>query len=192
GFYSPITPSDGLHFGYDTELIPQLPADSMYRRRAPDRTLDWTNDQHLTAGWVTARVPAFFKLRKSEARRERLNIRQSGDDTTLVNGLGAEIEKLWWADASGKIHSAENIAAGAQASLKATELKASARSSKLRETYGGDWLTEFNAFSNKPQEVLMPNTYLAVLKGAPFVEEGLKNVKTRSARNLVYGVGGER
>ena len=34
----------------------------------------------------------------------------------------------------------------------------------------------------------MPNSYLAVLDGSPFVEEGLKNVKTRKARNLVYGI----
>ncbi|MGH9801956.1 MAG: hypothetical protein ACRD82_16465, partial [Blastocatellia bacterium] len=57
--------------------------------------------------------------------------------------------------------------------------------------YSGDWLKEFQAFASKPQEVLMPNTYLAVLNGAPFVEEGLKGVKTRNARNLVYGVGSE-
>ena len=115
-FYSPITPSEGLHFSYDTELIPQLPSGWDYRRRVPERTIDWTNDQHLDTGWVAARVPAFFKLQKNEARRERLNIRQSTDgNATLVNGLGAEIAQLWWADASGKIYSAENIAAGAQA-----------------------------------------------------------------------------
>ena len=192
-FYSPITPSEGLHFSYDTELIPQLPAGWDYRRRVPERTIDWTNDQHLDTGWVAARVPAFFKLQKNEARRERLNIRQSADGTaTLVNGLGAEIVQVWWADASGKIHSAENIAAGAQASLKTTELKASATPSQLRQAYSGDWLEAFKAYGEKPQEVLMPNSYLAVLNSAPFVEEGLKNVKTRNARNLVYGVGGER
>ncbi len=192
-FYSPITPSEGLHFSYDTELIPQLPQGWDYRRRVPERTIDWTNDQHLDTGWVAARVPAFFKLQKNEARRERLNIRQSANGgATLVNGLGAEIAQVWWADATGKIHSAENIAAGAQISLKPTSLKASATPTKLRQTYSGDWLKEFKTFSENPQEVLMPNSYLAVLNSAPFVEEGLKNVKTRNARNLVYGVGGER
>ncbi len=192
GFYSPITPSEGLHFGYDTELIPQLPRYWDYRRRTSDRTVDWTNDQHLDSGWVSARVPAFFKLRKSEARRERLNIRQSADGkATLVNGLGAEIAQVWWADANGKIHSATNIAAGAQASLQATELKATGTPTRLREAYDGDWLKEFQKFSAEAQTVLMPNCYLAVLNGSPFVEEGLKNVKIRSGRNLVYGVGGE-
>ncbi len=191
-FYSPITPSEGLHFSYDTELIPQLPQGWDYRRRVPERTIDWTNDQHLDTGWVAARVPAFFKLQKNEARRERLNIRQAGSGATLVNGLGAEIAQVWWADADGKIYSAENVAAGAQASLKATGSKASTTPSKLRLAYSGDWLKEFKAYTDKPQEALMPNSYLAVLNSAPFVEEGLKNVKTRNARNLIYGVGGER
>lgn len=188
GFYSPITPSEGLRFSYDTELVPQLPNDWDYRRRTPERTVDWTNDQHLESGWIVARVPAFFKLRKNEARRERLNIRQSGDEATLVNGLGAEIAQIWWADAGGEIHSAQNIAPGAQAKLQATDLKASATTSRLREIYSGDWLKEFQSLTNKPQEALMPNCYLAVLNGAPFVEEGLSGVKTRTARNLVYGV----
>lgn len=192
GFYSPITPSEGLRFSFDTELVPQLPSYWDYRRTLPSRTVDWTNDQHLESGWISARIPAFFKLRKSETRRERLNIRQSGEAVTLVNGLGADIAKVWWADASGKIHSAENIAAGAQASLSATELKTYATPPRLRGAYIGDWLKEFKAFSDQPQQVLMPNSYLAVLNGAPFVEEGLKDVKLRTARNLVYGVGGER
>lgn len=188
-FYSPITPSEGLHFTQDTELSPQLPESYSYRRRAPERTIDWTNDQHLSAGWITARVPVFFKLRKSETRRERLNIQsEAGGAATLVNGLGAEISQVWWADADGKIHTATNVPAGAQARLQATELKASTTVSRLRDAFSTDWLEQFKEFTDKPQEVLMPNSYLAVLEASPFVEEGLKGVKTRKTRNLVYGV----
>lgn len=188
-FYSPITPSEGLHFTQDTELSPQLPESYSYRRRAPERTIDWTNDQHLSAGWITARVPVFFKLRKSETRRERLNIQpEAGGAATLVNGLGGEISQVWWADANGKIHTATNVPAGAQAALQDTGLKASAAVSRLRDAFSRDWLEQFKLFTDKPQEVLMPNSYLAVLEASPFVEEGLKGVKTRKARNLVYGV----
>ena len=65
-FYSALTPSDGLHFGYGTELTPL--AHSMTTNVA--RTVDWTHDQHLASGWVTARVPAHFMVRKerNEAR----------------------------------------------------------------------------------------------------------------------------
>ncbi len=188
GFYSPVTPSEGLHFTTNTELIPQLSESYSYQRRPAERTIDWTNDQHLSAGWVTARVPAFFKFRKSETRRERLTIRLEAGAVSLVNSLGADISQVWWADAEGNIHSATNIPAGAQTKLQATSLKASAEASRLRAAFSEDWLEQFKAFTEKPQEVLMPNSYLAVLEASPFVEEGLKGVKTRKARNLVYGI----
>lgn len=189
-FYSPITPSEGLHFGYDTELDPQLPGNLRYGRRGiSERTIDWTNDQHLDSGWITARVPVFFRLRKSETRRERLSIRQeTNGNASLVNGLGAEISQVWWADGNGKIHSATNIPAGAQAILQPTDLKAAGEPSTLREAFNQNWLEQFKLFSDQPQTVLMPNSYLAVLNASPFVEEGLKSVKLRIARNLVYGI----
>lgn len=189
-FYSPVTPSEGLHFSTDTEIVPQLPENWTYRRSASERTIDWTNDQHLDSGWISARVPTFFKLRKSEARRERLNIRREANGAvSLVNSLGAEISQIWWADAGGKIHTASNIPAGAQATLHPNGTKAEGGPSNLREAFNQDWLKEFNRFTNQPQTVLMPNCYLAVLNASPFVEEALKGVKTRKARNLVYGIG---
>ena len=117
-FYSGLTPGDGLHFGYETELTP-LP-DSMNTNLA--RTLDWTHDQHLANGWVTPRVPAHFMVRKSEIRRERITVRR-GDDTrlTIVNGLGADISQLWLADRDGTTYSATNIPAGAEATLTPAE-----------------------------------------------------------------------
>lgn len=189
-FYSPITPGEGLHFSYDTELDPLIADDWRNRRvNAANRTIDWTNDQHLDSGWISARVPAFFKLRKSENRRERLNIRrEASGSVTVVNGLGAEISELWWADNDGLIQSASGIPAGAQATMKQTELKASASPARLREAFHEDWLKQFEIFAQQPQSVLMPNSYLAVLNGGPFVEEGLRGVKTRKARNLVYGL----
>jgi hypothetical protein len=188
--YSPITPSDGLHFSYDTELDPQLQFWWAGRRRSIGNTVDWTNDQHLASGWVMARVPAFFKLRKSETRRERLGVRQDANGATLVNGLGAPIHQVWWADGSGRIYSAANVPAGAQAEVKPTGAQAAGQPSALRRTVSQDWLAQFKALAEQPQAVLMPNCYLAVLDGSPFIEEGLKNVKTRKARNLVYGIQG--
>jgi len=189
-FYSPVTPSEGLHFSYDTELDPQIPRDWRYgRNNAATRTIDWTNDQHLDSGWISARVPAFFKFRKSETRRERLNLRLEANGTaTLVNGLGAEISEIWWADSEGRIHTATNVPAGAQATLKLSGLTASASPARLREAFYEDWLKQFESFTQDPKAVLTPNSYLAVLNASPFVEEGLSNIKTRKARNLVYGI----
>ena len=114
GFYSALTPGDGLHFGYETELTPRI--HSMATNRA--RTVDWTHDQHLATGWVTARVPAHFMVRKSETRRERVTVRKDTNiGLRVVNGLGATISQFWLADKDGTIYSAADISAGEEANL---------------------------------------------------------------------------
>src|SRR5262249_57686222 len=70
GFYSPLTPGGGLHFSPETELMPQtgsMEEASIYTRgRRPSSgsgsscSLDWTQAQHLSRGWVNARTPAHF------------------------------------------------------------------------------------------------------------------------------------
>ena len=115
-FYSGLTPSDGLHFGYETELTPT--PQSMTTNAA--RTVDWTHDQHLAKGWITARVPAHFMLRKNETRRERITVRR-GTDLRIVNGLGAGISQFWLAEEDGTIYSATNIPAGIEAVLTPSE-----------------------------------------------------------------------
>lgn len=190
-FYSPITPGEGLHFSYDTELIPVMPEN--WRYGGGDRTIDFSNDQHFDSGWITARVPAYFRFRKSETRRERLTIRQAGNDSiSVVNGFGADIRQLWFADRSGKIHKAEGVPAGAQAELTPAGLQSSADGDGLRGVFRAtDWLEATKSIEQNPEKFLMPGCYLAVLEASPFVEEGLKNVKTRKARTLVYGISAE-
>jgi hypothetical protein len=39
-----------------------------------------------------------------------------------------------------------------------------------------------------PREALAAGCYLAVLDASPFVEEGLRDVKTRKVKTLVYGI----
>jgi hypothetical protein len=91
-YYSSLTPGDGLHFGYETELTPQIVLEA-----GTPRTVEWTHDQHLSSGWVTARVPAHFMIRKSEIRRERVTIRQGGDaGLKVVNGLGRTQTSSGW------------------------------------------------------------------------------------------------
>ena len=113
-FYSALTPGDGLHFGYETELTPQV-----FAATSIPRSVDWTHDQHLARGWVTARVPAHFKLRKTEVRRERITLRRGeGARLSIVNGLGADIDQFWLADTDGTIYVGKGISAGAEAELK--------------------------------------------------------------------------
>jgi hypothetical protein len=193
-FYSPVTPGEGLHFSADTELMPQWPERWKYTGGGgAARTVDWSNDQHLAADWITARVPAYFKFRKSEARRERLTIRRLADGTIrVVNGLGADLQKLWVADRDGRIYAVADVKAGAQADFSFFNLNANGEVNGLRYVFGkADWLAEMQIVEQNVFSYLMPGCYLAVLDSSPFVEAGLDNVKTRRSRTLVYGISAE-
>ena len=189
-FYSPVTSGEGLHFSPDTELMPRWPVAWEYGRVNAVRTVDWTVDQHLASGWITARVPAYFKFRKSETRRERLTVKpEANDAVSIVNGLGAPIRQLWWADRSGKLYTATNIPVGSQSTLTRVNLDAGGSADELRSLFHSDnWLGTFNKFEVNPREALMPNCYLAVLDASPFVEEGMRNTKIKRLKTLVYGI----
>jgi hypothetical protein len=189
-FYAPITPGDGLHFSYDTVVTQVRPDLWYYNRRADNRTIDLSNDQHLDSRWITARVPVFFKLRKSETRRERLTIRQDGGGAiSVVNGLGADVRELWLADRSGRVYSASGIRAGAEAKLSPANLKLAGNSAGLRELFTSEeWPGKMKEVGLNPQNFLAPGCYLAALDASPFVEEGLKYVKRRKGRALIYGI----
>ena len=113
-FYSALTLGEGLHFGHQTELTPQISP----RDTNKVLTVDWTHDQHLGSGWVTARVPIHFMIRKSETRRERVIVRRGADtDLKIVNGLGVDISQFWLADGDGTIYSAIDVPAGEEVEL---------------------------------------------------------------------------
>ncbi len=113
-FYSALTPGEGLRFGYETELTPQISARSTNKAL----TIDWTRDQYLASGWIAARVPTHFMIRKSETRRERVAVRREADARLkIVNGLGADISQFWLADKDGTIYSTTDIPAGIEAEL---------------------------------------------------------------------------
>jgi hypothetical protein len=188
GVYSPLTPGDGLHFSYDTEVVAQRRDDG---RRSGVRscTLDWTNDQHFAQGWVEARVPAQFKVRKSETRRERVTIRrEAGDQLTMVNGLGAEIRRFWYADERGLLHTAEGIAPGASAVLTTKNDETTEKPVEtLRTFFGKNWLTEATNFTRNPRQRLTKRSYLAELDDSPFLKDALSNAKSRKCHALVLG-----
>ena len=72
----------------------------------------------LTSGWVNARVPAYFQFRKNEDRRERLTVEKKADGSLkIVNALGADIRRLYVADASGHVFEGRDIPAGAERTL---------------------------------------------------------------------------
>ena len=190
GFYSPVTPGDGLRFSDTTEVQILGDENAAWTNTC---SIDWTNEQHLSRGWVTARVPAFFTLRKSETvRRERINLRREDDGgLSAVNALGVDINQLWLADEKGQLYRTAGIAAGGTARLERAGPKVAPAIplETWREIYSGqDWLDTTKKIRTAPEKYLGPGTYLAVVDSSPFLEQGLKNAKVRPSESLVLGI----
>jgi len=188
-FYCPLTPNGGLRFDYVTEVTPLVHVG--YDRAGSSREVDWTQAQQFRRGWVSARVPAHFHVRKSESRRERLQIENHAGQLQVVNGLGAPIKSLWLADTGGKIYHAGNIAAG-----QTTSIVSSGNSQVSDQLGAGEFLREIgfatqSTWLSHPEKFLLPGTYVAELEGNPFVENALGSAaspkRTRTTA-VVYGI----
>jgi hypothetical protein len=190
GVYSPLTPSDGLHFSRETEVVPQR----YYEGReggARSCTIDWGQDQHFVTGWVEARVPAHFKVRKSELRRERVSLQREQDGRwSMVNGLGKAIRQFWYADAKGQIHSAKDVGPGTRVMLTLTENESLAPTANVKDVLPStSWMSKFKDFTEHPQHYLRPALYLAEVDDSPFLEVALLNARTRKLHALIVGFG---
>jgi hypothetical protein len=189
-FYTPLAPGDGLHFSYETEVSPQTERHYYYGGgEAVFKSVDWTGDQHLETGWVTARTPAHFMIRRTEIRRERILVNKGADGSlSVVNGLGARVKALWVAEKDGKMYEATDIEAGATALLRPSQPSRppAVAFDTLRKAYADDWV-RFARFSAPPSDWLNPGTYFALLDSCPFVEEGLR-VDDRKAEAVVFGI----
>ena len=185
GYYCPQRPAKGLFFPDDWEL---QKVQNRYQQGAT--TVDWTRGQHLSRGWVQARVPAFFMCRRSAVRRERLECDFTGEKVEVVNGLGADIQSLWLCDAKKKFHFAENIKAGQRAVLEPETLTTSTTTlAGLRQLFTIDFKTTKTQPFKDPKLYLIPGSYVAVLDGTPFMEHGMGDRKLKlTASGTVYGI----
>jgi hypothetical protein len=193
--YSPLTPGDGLHFGQDTEVIAQGMADGGGSAAACD--IDWTRDQHLRRGWVSARIPAHFQLRRCEAKRlERLPVTREADGSLHVtNQLGSPIRNLTLADEQGTLYTAGEIGVGQSAPLTRTtrHLAAKRNHEVLRRLYSSnEWAKLGEGAQRGPENLLAPRTYLVQLASSPFLDAGLAGAAVRPTESYVLGLmGGE-
>ncbi len=190
GFYCPLTPSGGLQFDYETEATPLV--DLGYSRSGTSREMDWTGSQHLMHGWVTARVPSHFHVRKTETRRERIQVMHDHGLLKIENSLGAPIKLIWVADADHKIYEANNVEAGQIGALITSAEVVGAKE------YGAEGLLREVTFAGHteglPADVgkyLSPGTYVAILDGNPFLENALgpsASAKRTKASAVVFGI----
>jgi len=188
GFYCPLTPRSGLHYSYDTEVTPRVFTSGVSSGSVRPRDVDWTADQHLYSGWVQPRVPAYFALRTSESRTERLHIRKEADGClSILNGLGTDLSRLLIADAEGVVYECAEIPAGGRGTALQVEnlgpslpqgpdLAAICRQAKWQPS-----------LFTKPRKYLGRSTYIAFLEGTPFVENGLRRRAKLTENSVVYG-----
>jgi hypothetical protein len=188
-FYCPLTPGGGLHFDYETEATPLVHAG--YGSGA-SREVDWTQSQHFSHGWISARVPAHFHLRKSGTGRERIQVVNVNGKREIINGLGAPLKSLWFADADMNIYEATDVAAGQKAGLIPSHQLHFAE-----DTGANGLLSEISyvanpeALSGIAVKYLTPNTYIAVLDGNPFIENALgpaSSPKRTKSSAVVFGI----
>jgi hypothetical protein len=188
-FYSPLTPGDGLRFSEDTEVFMQAAGQGS---SSTSCAMDWTEGQHLSRGWVTARVPAHFALRTSETRRERLAVSREKESGSLemVNALGVKIKTVWVADDKGGLWTAGDVPEGQRATLSRAG-KPPVRgwpAENWRKLYGSDWIMAMKSATEKPEQYLGRLMYLAVVEGSPFHEQGLRGAKVRMTESVVIGL----
>jgi hypothetical protein len=188
GFYCPLTPSGGLTFESGTEATPLV---TTGYGSGSAREVDWTQSQHLVRGWVSARVPAHFHVRKSETRRERIQVVNANGKMEIVNSLGAPIKTLWFADADSKMFEARNIPAGQKGGLLVSALKVAGQSGPDGLLRALGFATHADVTEETVEKNILPNTYIAVLEGNPFIENALgkasvpKRTKTSA---VVFGI----
>ena len=197
GYYAPLTPANGLLFDENTSVTPQI---ERYGYRyygggdsARSRTLDVTYGQHLASGWVAARIPAHFVLRKSERRNERLDVSTDSDGAvSVVNGLGSDIRSLILIDPTGTRWTGENITAGQSVALtpSAKNLGYQNPSSIADLVRRDDWSAAKSASIN-PDEFLSPGSYAAKITDSVFLPPGLEGLKEHRTDCIVLGYFGE-
>ena len=200
-FYCPLTPSRGLQFEFQTEATPLI---STGYGSGTAREVDWTQAQHFSRGWVSSRVPVHFHLRKSETRRERIQVVNENGKLQIINGLGAPIKSIWVAYPTKPVihvadglnfYHAENVAAGQKAGLIPVELHPSPLFSgaegMLRDITFVARADLPEGLANTAGGNLLPNSYLAVLDGNPFIENALgtaaSQLRTKTSA-VVFGI----
>ena len=83
-----------------------VPANS----RAGRFTVDWTENQALTSGWLLSRTRTQFLTIRHAEQPGRVDVKPRQDGgLTIVNGLPWELEAVLVADASGRLLSARNV-----------------------------------------------------------------------------------
>ena len=167
-------PSGGLRFARDVAVFP-TPLDT-----APlsGETLDWSELQQFSSGFLQARSPTNFETLGYRAARERLVFSREGGQVRVSNGLGSTVTRLRFRDGARFYSLGDPLRGGAAAVLRETTTTG-------RDLLGSadEALSRFDSLvTNLPDRA-----YLAVLDRSPFVDVGVREIDERSSFHLVLG-----
>ncbi|MCA9075154.1 MAG: hypothetical protein KDA93_08980 [Planctomycetaceae bacterium] len=112
--FAGLAPGGGLRFTPETAVFPIWPNKTGFDWG----TVDWTEQQHLTSGWLRSRTRTQFLTMSHRDERGRLTVTPKGDDKlNVTNGLEWGLQSLIVMDESGQAFYGENIPAGASTEL---------------------------------------------------------------------------
>ena len=167
-------PSGGLRFARDVAVFP-TPLDT-----APltGETLDLSELQQFSSGFLQARTPTNFETLGYRAARERLVFSREGGQVRVSNGLGSTVTRLRFRDGARFYSLGDPLRGGAAAVLRETTAS------------GRDLLGSADAALSRFDSVvtnLPDRAYLAVLDRSPFWDGGVREIDERSSFHLVLG-----
>jgi hypothetical protein len=104
--FAGVAPARGMQFSPETAVYPVFPPTA----EPGAFTVDWTETQALTSGWLLSRTRTQFLTIGHAEQPERVEIKpgQNGG-LAIVNGLPWELEAVIVADESGRLLSARNV-----------------------------------------------------------------------------------
>jgi hypothetical protein len=118
-YYAGLAPSGGLRFSPDTAVLPiDQPG-----RPSWHRSVDWTETQRLTTGWVPSRTPTQLLAIHYREGSEHLAVASGDTDVLrLTNNLDVHIRKLILAGEPGLFYTADDLAPQASQRVEPVEL----------------------------------------------------------------------
>ena len=195
GYYAPLTPGDGLRFPMSTKVVPQVERQG-WSDGGRGRSVDQTSGQHLTRGWVAARVPAHLELTDVSTSRLRLDVEElPGGTMAVTNGLGTDIVDLVVVDSDGRLHRSNPMDVPDASFVLPAGERAELHAADAGETTGAvpviDKLRrETWRVQQLPAEAdvdLQPGMYSARLRTNPFLADGLDDLAEHRVDAAIVG-----
>ncbi len=104
--FAGVAPARGMQFSPETAVYSVFPPTV-----DPGAfTVDWTENQGLTSGWLLSRTRTQFLTVRHSEQPDHVDVKPGRDGgLAIVNGLPWELEAVLVADASGRLLSARNV-----------------------------------------------------------------------------------